>query len=317
MPVGDKYIALRRYLENCGQNEITMTFEQIDDIVGGMPKSAYDYTAPWYDSHGGPLAQNWLNAGYTSSAVVPGKQVTFTKQNTVPKKRAKYNNEQSGAVTSGRIENDSMKNLCVFDDRELLVASMDKTAKEYRLNDPGWYLYRMIINYNGDKITSDFVQLVYVTLCAWNMNSRAAKLSEYDDFEKSIISYGHILKQLAEHDIHSLSASIEIQNQLEELFFNLNLVAAGKPILVTASKTLHFFMPNLIVPIDRKYTLNFFNGNESVPTKIEKQFQVFIKIQREFSLFSATHDLTAYKDERWNLTIPKVMDNMIIGFMKQ
>jgi hypothetical protein len=96
----------------------------------------------------------------------------------------------------------------------------------------------------------------------------------------------------------------------------LNLVATGKPILVTASKTLHFFMPNLIVPIDRKYTLNFFNGNESVPTKIEKQFQVFIKIQREFSLFSATHDLTAYKDERWNLTIPKVMDNMIIGFMK-
>jgi len=56
MPVGDKYIALRRYLENCGQNEITMTFEQIADIVGGMPKSAYDYTAPWYDAHGGPLA---------------------------------------------------------------------------------------------------------------------------------------------------------------------------------------------------------------------------------------------------------------------
>jgi len=316
MPKGDKYIALRRHLENCGLDEITMTFEQIAEIVGGMPKSAYDYTAPWYDGHGGPLAQCWLKAGYTSSAVVRGKQVTFTKQSNVTVKTVEGKNIQSKEITTNRVENESMKNLSVFEDKELLAASLDKTAKEYRLHDPGWYLYRMIINYNGDKITNDFVQLVYVTLCAWNMNSRGAKLSEYDDFEKSIFAHGQTLQQLAKHEIHSLNDNIDLQKRLEELFFSLNLVAPGKPILVTASKMLHFFMPNLIVPIDRKYTLNFFNGNVNVNPNIKNQYQMFLRIQKEFSRFSSAHNLTIYKDERWNLTVPKVMDNMIIGFMK-
>ncbi|MCL2718782.1 MAG: hypothetical protein FWE14_08405 [Lachnospiraceae bacterium] len=214
------------------------------------------------------------------------------------------------------MNNEPMKNLIVFNDKRIFSASLEKTAKEYRLYDPGWYLYQKIINYGGNKITSEFVKLVYVTLCAWNMNGRGAKLSEYDDFEKSIFAHGHALQQLEEQDVRYLYESIHIQDQLKELFFNLNLVAAGKPILVTASKMLHFFMPNLIVPIDRKYTLSFFNGNTNVPPKIESQFQMFLEIQKEFSQFTRTYDLSLYKDERWNLTIPKVMDNMIIGFMK-
>jgi len=60
----------------------------------------------------------------------------------------------------------------------------------------------------------------------------------------------------------------------------------------------------------------FHNGNGNVNTNIKNQYQMFIKIQKEFSRFSSAHNLAVYKDERWNLTIPKVMDNMIIGFMK-
>jgi len=77
---GDRYIALRQYLENSGLDKITLTFEKIAEIVGGLPKSAYDYSAPWYDRHGGPLSQCWLRAGYTSSSVIRGKQVTFLKK---------------------------------------------------------------------------------------------------------------------------------------------------------------------------------------------------------------------------------------------
>lgn len=39
----DTYIALRKYLENCGLEEITMTLEQIAEIVGGLLQSTYDY----------------------------------------------------------------------------------------------------------------------------------------------------------------------------------------------------------------------------------------------------------------------------------
>ena len=86
MPMGDTYIALTRYLKDCGLDEITMTFSQIAEIVGRLPKSAYDYTAPWYDGHGGPLSHAWINAGYSTSGVIRGKQVTFIKSGIVPGK---------------------------------------------------------------------------------------------------------------------------------------------------------------------------------------------------------------------------------------
>lgn len=210
-----------------------------------------------------------------------------------------------------------MNSLSVFDEDGLLSESLEKTTKEYRLYDPGWYLYRMIMRYSDDKFTSDFVQLVYVTLCAWNMNSRGAKLSEYDDFEKSVFSYAELLRDLSEYEIQQLDGNVELREHLKDLFFGISFVEKGKPVLVTASKTLHFFLPKLIVPIDRKYTLQFFNGNMGVPTNdINKQFRMFIDIQNEFSAFSTSHNLEEYIDDRWNLSIPKVMDNMIIGFMK-
>jgi len=99
MPKGDTYIELRKYLENCGLDEITMTLEQIAEIVGGLPQSAYDYTAPWYDGHGGPLSQCWLNARYTSSAVIKGKQVTFTKMGAAQASGNEQTVKQSRIIT--------------------------------------------------------------------------------------------------------------------------------------------------------------------------------------------------------------------------
>ena len=105
-------------------------------------------------------------------------------------------------------------------------------------------------------------------------------------------------------------------NQLKKLFRDLTLVATGKPPLVTFSKALHFFLPDLVVPIDRKYMLNFFNGNVNINQNAENQLRLFCAIQKEFLSFAATHNLSEYIDDRWNLSIPKEMDNMIIGYMK-
>lgn len=209
-----------------------------------------------------------------------------------------------------------MKNLDVFNNKIILEDSLKMTFEEYRVYDPGSYLYGMVIRYAGDKISSDFILLVYVTLCAWNMNSRGAKLSEYGDFEKSIFEHSDILRKLAKSEIGEINEVSETPKLLRELFFNLNLVAKDKPILVTASKTLQFFLPNLVVPIDRKYTLTYFTGHTNIDKRMEKQFDLFIKIQKEFSRFASLHNLEKYKDEKWNLTVPKIMDNMIIGYIK-
>ena len=70
---------------------------------------------------------------------------------------------------------------------------------------------------------------------------------------------------------------------LTGLFEKLNLVKTKSP-LVTFSKTLHFFLPNLVVPIDRRYTCDFFkiypnriNGKER-----EVQLVDFFNLQKAF-----------------------------------
>lgn len=79
MPKGDKYIDLTRYLHNCGLDEIEMTFQQVADIVGGLPRSAYQYSAYWSDSSQGSFSFGWLNAGYSAKVQLDRQIVHFTK----------------------------------------------------------------------------------------------------------------------------------------------------------------------------------------------------------------------------------------------
>lgn len=42
MPKGDKFIALTSYLENCGMDELRMSFSEIEKIIGfKLSDSAY------------------------------------------------------------------------------------------------------------------------------------------------------------------------------------------------------------------------------------------------------------------------------------
>jgi hypothetical protein len=123
------------------------------------------------------------------------------------------------------------------------------------------------------------------------------------------------LKKLEDKTIGDIE-NIGVENVLEELFFNLKLVYKDKPLLVTFSKFLHFYFPKLIVPIDRAYTCNYFYGTKKNPKTLDKQFEKFIQIEKEFSRFSKENNLEKYLTDKWNLCETKTMDNMIIGYIK-
>ena len=83
MPKGDKYIALTQYLRNCGKDELTLSFKQVEVIVGEeLPPSAKNPAQPsnWSNSTASPsLCHGWLNAGYIAQADIRKQYVTFTK----------------------------------------------------------------------------------------------------------------------------------------------------------------------------------------------------------------------------------------------
>ena len=48
----------------------------------------------------------------------------------------------------------------------------------------------------------------------------------------------------------------------------------------------------------------------------EKQFNVFKKIEMECKIISEIRDYSKWIDVKWNLNIPKIVDNLIIGYIR-
>ena len=207
--------------------------------------------------------------------------------------------------------------LAPFEEESVLKNCLDETKIQYRPYDPGFYLYNLLLkNDYKNKFDKEFIELVYVTLSAWNMNSRGAKLNDIEEFESSIIENRAIFDKIYDKTILDLRSK-EIEDCLYKLFNDLKLVASNKPPLVTFSKTMHFFLPDLIVPIDRKYTLNYFYKRGDIPKEKEKQFKIFFEVEAIYSDFVNGHNLEKYIDNVWNRNVPKVLDNMVIGYIRR
>jgi DNA-binding XRE family transcriptional regulator len=74
MKPGTKYYALYEYLRPLGQDEpITLTFDQIEAIIGAaLPRSARASRA-WWANSATPQGQAWLDAGWLVDAVDLGE----------------------------------------------------------------------------------------------------------------------------------------------------------------------------------------------------------------------------------------------------
>lgn len=204
--------------------------------------------------------------------------------------------------------------LDIFFNENLLKECLDKAKNESCPGDPGLYLYNFIYDFSyEEKFESNFIELVYAILWAWNMNSRAAKLEELPKFKKSIIENRKYLDSIKNCQLKDFSA-IRDGESLKGIFENWNL-CKQKAKLVTYSKTLHFFLPDLFVPIDRTYTIQFFKGNGEVG-EIGKQYKMFCDFHTQFANFVNAKNLSGYIDSKLNRSIPKIIDNVIIGYIK-
>ncbi|MCI0395597.1 MAG: helix-turn-helix domain-containing protein [Chloroflexi bacterium] len=95
MKSGSKYHALYSHLRDSGQDEVTLTFPQLERILGQpLPASAGRQRAWWSNrSRGAVQAEAWVGAGYHVKEVdLVAGQVTFRKPGLV------YNVQREGDV---------------------------------------------------------------------------------------------------------------------------------------------------------------------------------------------------------------------------
>jgi len=74
-----KYYLLEKYLDRQSASQITLTFSEVERIIGEpLPASAYKYPA-WWANGGHSQADAWLNAGWKVGELNLGQSVVFVK----------------------------------------------------------------------------------------------------------------------------------------------------------------------------------------------------------------------------------------------
>lgn len=215
----------------------------------------------------------------------------------------------------------------ISESKEVFFKYVDICNKNFRSVTPSLYLYQKIFekqksaNYHIDKIISDrdFLELMYVTLVAWNMNMRAAKMVSLDLFSESIQGFRKNISRLEDIELQLLSEDEfeKVLQRVEPIFMGLKVMKSESNI-VGVSKTLHFLLPRLVPPMDRRYTMNFFYGHNNYKSG-DKEFTSFSILLREFYKISKKLNLKIKDTDNvlWNTSVPKLIDNAIIGYISK
>jgi hypothetical protein len=191
---------------------------------------------------------------------------------------------------------------------KLLTQEYDESSERY---------YRILRSSQKDITSDDFLKEVYEMLIAFKMNSRGAKLSTLPDFKRLIKKHANTIQSLAKFKLEKVKATDDsFKEAIDSLFCNLSGLTQTKAPLVTFAKTMHFLLPDLFMPIDRRYTLRFFY--ESNPLN---QKQCFLQVFEQFRQFAQKHHETLKgqvdKNSHWNRNIPKIIDNIIIAYVSE
>jgi len=200
-----------------------------------------------------------------------------------------------------------------------LIENLPELVKnfEYRKG-PDLYFYRKTMALRRKKplieLLADesdrYLELIYATLVSWDMNSRGAKIKYFDKFKVSILKNKRSLLHLSSYTLDNLSDKEfgEARRVCEKTYSNMHvMVSRGR--LVSNSKTMHFIIPDLVMPMDRQNTLKFFFGNTG-----ESRSRFLTVLDRSYQIAKII-DLGQFLDEEWNLSITKVIDNAIISHM--
>jgi len=158
-----------------------------------------------------------------------------------------------------------------------------------------------------------FLRSLYRTLSAWGIGSRGSVLTAYPGFSGAIRSNSERIAALDGIRIDDPQLnSFAVTAKLWKLTSSLGIVR-NDAILVPCSKALHHILPELVVPIDRAYTGEFFSFHR--PYFQYRQEKIFREAFRNLRHIATSVDLDQYVGSGWHTSRTKVLDNAIVGFI--
>ena len=100
-----KYEKLHDYLSDSDESEVSLSFEQIGQLVGGLPNSAYNPKYSWWANEHSPRrvhASAWRSAGYEATADWGEESVVFRRSADLATAPGRINKPQAKQVRAGK-----------------------------------------------------------------------------------------------------------------------------------------------------------------------------------------------------------------------
>lgn len=166
-----------------------------------------------------------------------------------------------------------------------------------------------------------FLEYVYAVLPAWGMHRlgpQAAKVGNFTEITTALRQTAPVLQQLWPLRITALDEqdSRQVAADAWEVISRIK-VSTSRTQIVAGSKFLHHVLPDLVPPIDRRYTFMFFTHQQQVPSDRAAFLDWFPRLAevggrcREPILNAVTRGGFMATGEA------KVIDNAVMGFMQQ
>lgn len=182
-----------------------------------------------------------------------------------------------------------------------------------------------------------FVESLYATLASWGMHrmgTTGAQMVDFDDFKRSLLSQLpriQVIEQFqARHDAKGQGVKLSMVSAEEVPILTRNVWSAidglnigrSRAKTVIGSKALHHLLPELVPPIDRRYTLRFFLNRMNFP---RSEFDAFEKIFHYFSFIGLScaariETLISTRSDKgepygyMRTSATKLIDNAIVGY---
>jgi hypothetical protein len=169
----------------------------------------------------------------------------------------------------------------------------------------------------GEAIdNAEFLMSLRSTLQAWGLGLRTSRLAAEREFGQAIRSARGQIEALDGLLIDDPALLVDVGERLWRVIESLGVVDNYAK-LVAGTKTLHHLLPDLVVPMDRRWTGRFFQLHSHEWQDPPNQLRTFLQTHRGFWEIARAAQPQQYVDRRGLRTSrTKILDNALIGFCK-
>lgn len=173
---------------------------------------------------------------------------------------------------------------------------------------------------------TEYLELLYAILTAWGMDRMGGgpKLQCFETFKGSLQDEDFIrcLDSLKDKTLVGLGNISEIERQIRLAYNWLSgqkrVMKTGKT-LVGVAKTLHHLLPDLLIPVDRRYVIGLLNRLKEEafrPTQQGDSFEDYwkcISVSHFLCRQKGLSSISPTQEYPMNTSVPKLIDNSLIG----